>query len=91
MDRTEAIEILGKACKTKKQKEAFSLLFGADQTAYKCRYYHEICSHCMNWPSPEDIVADKADDCCIELEISRFYGEQENVRKTGQCRYFMEF
>lgn len=59
MDKHEAIEIIRKGCKTIKQKEAIDLLFKHDtsikKTDYKCKYYHKLCSRCLNWPTPEDI------------------------------------
>lgn len=93
MTDLEAYSILYKACQSKKQKEAFNLLLGNRdrKSQYKCHYYHEICSHCLNYPTPEDIEADKADDCCTEYEIAANYMAQEDVRKSGQCRYFMEY
>lgn len=94
MEKEQAIQIIQKACKTKKQKEAFESLFGMEthlvKTPYKCNYHHEICSRCMEWPLPEDIKADNADDCCNEYEIAAHYFKQEEVAKTGKCKYFME-
>lgn len=94
MNRTEAIEIIRKACKTKRHKEAFSLLFGEytspKKSAYKCNYYHELCSRCLNWPDPEDIEADHADDCCSEYSMAVYYMNQKELAETGKCKYFME-
>lgn len=58
---------------------------------HKCKYYHELCSHCLNWASPEDIEADKADDCCSEYEMAAYYCKQDELRKTGKCKYFVDF
>lgn len=94
MEKDEALEIMYKACKTKKQKEAFALLFwknnGPKKSAYKCNYYHELCSRCHNWPDPEDIEANYADDCCTEYVMSAYYMSQEKLAETGECKYFME-
>lgn len=90
MDKIEAHDIIRKACKSKKQKEAYALLFGVTKSQYKCHYYHEICSRCTNYPSPEDIEADRADDCCTEYQIAAFFNNQEKVGETGHCRFFIE-
>lgn len=94
MEKIEAIEIVRKACKTKKQKEAFDLLFSEDaslkKTAHQCNYYHELCSRCLNWPTPEDIEADHADDCCTEHSMAAFFMNQEKLAETGECKYFVE-
>lgn len=58
---------------------------------FECKYYHEICSRCMNWPDPEEIEADHADDCCSEHEMAVYYFNQERVKETGECKYFMEW
>lgn len=92
MDRKEAQEIIQSACKTKKQKEAFALLFDTVEVCnYKCGYYHEICSHCLNWPSPEDIANDDADDCCNVYEMAAFIDSEREVAETGKCKWYVEF
>lgn len=94
MEKIEAIGIVRKACKTKKQKEAFDLLFRKDvslkERAHQCNYYHELCSRCLNWPTPMDIEADYADDCCTEHSMAAFYMYQLKLAETGECKYFVE-
>lgn len=61
------------------------------KTQYKCRYYHEICSRCINWPSPEDIELGLAEDHCVEKDISAYHFEEVEIRRTGKCEKFEEF
>lgn len=61
------------------------------KTQYKCRYYHEICRHCINWPDPEDIEKDLADDSCVERDIAPYVDKEEEIRRTGKCEKFKEF
>lgn len=92
MNRKEAQEIIQSVCKTKKQKEAFALLFATEEHCkYKCGYYHEICRHCLNWPSPDDVANDDADDGCKIYEMAAYLHNQNEVAETGRCKYFMEF
>lgn len=58
--------------------------------AHKCKYYHDICSRCYEWPTPEDIENDYADDCCNVYEIAAFVHKQDEVARTGKCKYFNE-
>lgn len=58
---------------------------------FKCNYYHEICSRCIDWPDPDAIDADHADDYCTRYDIAISTERQEEIRKTGKCKFFVEF
>lgn len=58
---------------------------------FKCNYYHDICSKCIDWPAPQQIAEDHADDQCVRYDMAVSKERQEEVRKTGKCKYFMEF
>lgn len=60
-------------------------------TNFKCDYYHEICSRCIEWPDPDAIEADRADDCCMRHEIAISLERQEEISKSGKCEHYVEF
>lgn len=53
-------------------------------------HYHEICTRCIDWPDTEAIDIDRADDQCMRYDMATSTERQEEVRKTGYCKYFME-